>query len=126
MDQNDSTRYRISFDYKNNKVRIQRPILDVLGRPKYIKMLLSPEEKILVLLGIDNREKDCFPIPPAEDIRRSGFVLHGQNFIRRISRIAGWGLEKSQIIAGEYDAGKRAVIFDLNFELVDELENEER
>jgi len=86
---------------------------------------LAPEEKILYIIGIDEREKDCFPLPPTESIRRNGFMLHGQYFIRRISKIAGWSLDRSHLIAGEYDPERRSVVFDLNNEVLDEGVDEE-
>lgn len=126
MNRTVSAPYRVSFNYRFSKVRIQRPILDVLGRPKFIKMLLAPEEKLLYIVGIDEREKDCFPVPLDENMRHNGFVLHGQYFIKRISSIAGWELDRSHLISGEYDAERRSIVFDLRHELLDATEDIEQ
>ncbi|NCB27518.1 MAG: hypothetical protein EOM62_18995 [Bacteroidia bacterium] len=123
MTLNEINPYRISFNYKFGKVRIFQKNICELNNPKYVQLLLSLEEKALYLVGIDEREKDCFPVPDDAAMRANGFVLNGQPFIRRIGNLVGWSLERTHVIAGIPDAVRRCVVFDLHSEILETDEN---
>lgn len=123
MTLNEINPYRISFNYKFGKVRIFQKNIYELNNPKYVQLLLSLEEKALYLVGIDEREKDCFPVPDDAAMRANGFVLNGQPFIRRIGKLVGWNLERTHVIAGTPDTGRRCVVFDLHSEILEADEN---
>lgn len=117
MTQNEISLLRISLNYKCGKVRIHQKNIAVLRNPKYVQLLLSPEEKILYLVGLDEREKDCFPVPSVAALKVNGFVLNGQAFIRRIGSLLNWNLERAHVIVGTADDDQRCVVFDLRNEI---------
>ena len=108
------TKYNLSFSYKNGTVRIYRSILHALEDPAHIQILISPEEKKLFIRGLEKREFDSFPVPEGEFLKRNGFNLHGKKFIRRISEIAGWSLEKTYKVTGELNDETKWMEFDLD------------
>ena len=94
--------YNISFNYKHGKVRVYKKVIQALGNPQFIQFLIKPEDKLLFIVGLDHREHDSFPVVLSEDSRRGGMVLNGKRFVRKISEIAGWGLEGTYIVGGTY------------------------
>ena len=117
MAQNEINACKISFSFKFGKVRIYQKNITELHEPKYVQLLLSPEEKTLYLVGIDDREKDCFPVPDDVELKANGFVLNGQTFIRRIGKLLDWDIKRTHVIAGVPDAGRRCVVYDLQNEV---------
>jgi len=105
--------HRISFNYKNGRVRVYKRVIEALGNPPYIQFLIQPEEKQFFICGLDHREIDSFPVVQYVDSRNQGVVLNGQRFIRRVSEIAGWDLEKTHVVCGEHIADMKMFRFDL-------------
>lgn len=105
--------HRISFNYKNGRVRVYKRVIDALGNPPYIQFLIQPEEKQFFICGLDHREPDSFPVGQYVDSRNQGVVLNGQRFVRRVSEIAGWDLEKTHVIRGEHIPNSKMFRFNL-------------
>lgn len=105
--------YCISFNYKAGKVRIYKSVLVALNFPKYIQILYSAKNKYLYIIGLDKREKDCFPTPSCDAFSHNGFVLNGQQFIKRLSDKIGWSLDSLHLIYGYLDIEKCMIVFDL-------------
>ena len=105
--------HRISCNYKNGRVRMYKRVIDALGNPPYIQFLIQPEEKQFFICGLDHREPDSFPVGQYVDSRNQGVVLNGQRFVRRVSEIAGWDLEKTHVIRGEHIPTSKMFRFNL-------------
>ena len=117
-----NTQLKISFNYKHGKVRVYRSLIQTLGCPKYIQILIKPEDKLLFIVGLEQREQDCFPVVLSKDSRHSGMVLNGQRFIRRVSEIGGWSLDGSYVIGGTFLKEMNMIEFDLTNVLNREIE----
>ena len=109
----EKSQYKISLNYKHGKVRVYKKVIQALGTPNFIQFLIMPEEKLLFIVGLEQREHDSFPVVLSEDSRHGGMVLHGQRFIRKMSEIGGWPLEGSRVIGGRYIDGSNMIEFDL-------------
>ena len=104
---------KISFNYKHGTVRVYRKVIHALGNPQFIQFLIKPDDKLLFIVGLDHREHDSFPVVLSENIRRGGMILNGKRFVRKISEIAGWGLEGTHVVAGTYIPEINMIEFDL-------------
>lgn len=118
----EKSQHKISFNYKHGKVRVYKKVIQALGNPKFIQFLIKPEDKLLYIVGLDQREQDSFPVVLSENSRHSGMVLNGQRFIRKMSEIGGWTLEGSYVIGGRYMDGMNMIVFDLTNVLNREIE----
>lgn len=109
----EKTQHKISFNYKHGKVRVYKKVIQTLGNPKFIQFLIKPEDKLLYIVGLEQREQDSFPVVLSEDSRHSGMVLNGQRFIRKMSEIGGWTLDGSYVIGGKHLERMNMMEFDL-------------
>lgn len=105
--------HKISFNYKNGKVRVYKKVIEALGNPPYIQFLIQPEEKRFFICGLDRREPDSFPVVQYIASGNEGVVLNGQRFVRRVSEIAGWDLGKTHVVSGEHIADMKMFRFNL-------------
>lgn len=109
----EKNQYKISFSYKHGEVRVYKKVIQALSTPKFIQFLIKPEDKLLFIVGLNHREQDSFPVVRSEDTKHGGMVLYGQRFVRKISEIGGWSLERSHVIGGRFIEGRNMIEFDL-------------
>ena len=112
----ENTLHKISFNYKHGKVRVYKKVIQGLGNPKFIQFLIKPEDKLLFIVGLDQREHDSFPVVLSDNSHRGGMVLNGQRFVKKMSEIAGWSLEGTYVVGGTYI--KEMNMFEFNLENV--------
>ncbi len=46
------------FDTKKSRIRIQKSTLQAMGMPNYIQLLVSPEHKLVAILGLNEEKPD--------------------------------------------------------------------
>lgn len=55
MDDNNKVSAAISVDIKKSRIRIYRTTLTQLGLPKYIQLLVNPNDRMIAVRGLDKR-----------------------------------------------------------------------
>ena len=110
---NETNAYNISFYYKYGSVRVYQKVIRGLGNPKFIQILIKPNDKLLYIVGLDHREHDSFPVVLSKNSSRGGMILNGKRFVRKISEIAGWTPDGTRIVAGTYIPEMNMVEFNL-------------
>ena len=58
MDDNNKVSAAISVDIKKSRIRIYRTTLAQLGLPKYIQLLVNPNDRMIAVRGLDKRCKE--------------------------------------------------------------------
>lgn len=58
MDDNNKVSAAISVDIKKSRIRIYRTTLTQLGLPKYIQLLVNPNDRMIAVRGLDKRCKE--------------------------------------------------------------------
>lgn len=58
MDDNSKATAAISVDIKKSRIRIYRTTLAQLGLPKFIQLLVNPNDRMIAVRGLDKRCKE--------------------------------------------------------------------
>lgn len=105
--------YNISLNYRAGTIRIYKQAIEVLGNPRFVQFYIRSDEKLIYMLGTDERAKSALEVPNKEELRDRCYELYGLHLIRWISRIAGWDLERPHILRGNFIPKYNAISFDL-------------
>jgi hypothetical protein len=62
---NNSNRPAILIDQKKDRIRIYKSTLHAIGDPKYILLLVNPEDRTIVILRSDRDDQRAFRLPQA-------------------------------------------------------------
>ena len=96
---------------QEDSILLNNAILEALGRPRQVQMLINEERKTLLLLSctVDDREAVVIPAVPMQQFEMSGHAL-----LRRIRRLTGWADEKPRVIYGNFIPSHNAIVFELS------------
>ncbi len=96
---------------QEDSILLNSAILETLGHPRQVQMLINEERKTLLLLPctVDDREAVVIPAIPMQQFEMSGHAL-----LKRIRRLTGWTDEQPRVVYGNYIGSHHAIVFDLN------------
>jgi len=81
----------ISIDQKKKRIRIYKSMLQQLGFPKYIQLLVNPNNKFVAIKGVnvqvpgDQTER----IRPLELMAKDSYELYSKAFIEKLCQVYG-------------------------------------
>lgn len=81
----------ISIDQKKKRIRIYKSMLQLLGFPKYIQLLVNPKNKFVAIKGVnvqrpgDQTER----IKPLELMAKDSYELYSKAFIEKLCQVYG-------------------------------------
>ena len=104
----------ISINYRTGKIQVYKKAIDAIGQPRFVQFLIDPDTKKLYMRGTDTRENNCLVIPSESSRKKNGYVLHGKYFIKKISALVGWDIDRPHILVGVFMPSQNAVVFDLS------------
>ena len=81
---NDSCRPAILNDLKKDRIRICKRRLHAVGDPKYILLLVNPEDRTIVILRSDRDDQRAFRLPQARFDDKQCFELHSKALVRNL------------------------------------------
>lgn len=105
---------KIVFKYNKNAIRIYKEVVEKLGYPRFIQLLINPEEKKLYIVGTNQSGASSIEVPEISLFPHQGFLLHGSMFIRKIFRFMLWEQNYTYSVTGLYSAEKDVIIFNLS------------
>jgi hypothetical protein len=114
MDADITRKPTILIDLKKNRITITRKTLQAIGSPEYILLLVSPEERTLVISPGDSSDKRAHRVPPlkAEAIRKREVELYSKPLMKSILSISsGWQDSLSYKIHGDIINGENILRF---------------
>ena len=109
----DSETFSISINYRWAKVRVHKQTITVLGTPRFVQFLINPEDKLLYMRGTNSRDSNCLVVPPEDYRKRNQYVLNGKHFIKKLSGLVGWSLDRTYTIRGDYSPEYNMIVFRL-------------
>lgn len=91
MTGNVNSQVAISVDLKQSRIRIYKSMIHLMGDPKYIQLLVNPNNKYVAIRGIDvsvpgDQAERIKPRCMASD---NCFELHSKAFVNRLFDIIG-------------------------------------
>lgn len=114
MDADNARQPTILIDLKKNRIMITRATLQKIGNPAYILLLVSPEERTLVVSHGDSSDKRAHRVPLLKpDVKRKREVgLYSKSLMTNILSISG-GLQNnlSYRIQGDIIHGENILRF---------------
>ena len=100
----------LTMDFQDESMMLNEGILDALGRPKQVQILLNREAKRLLLRPCEVDSTQAVVMP-------SGHVLQaevgGRSLLKKIRKLAGWQGGRGRICIGEAIPAYNAVCFEL-------------
>ncbi len=80
----DSGRPAILIDLKKGRIRVSKRTIHAIGDPKYILLLVNPEDRTIVILRSDRDDQRAFRLPQARFDDRQRFELHSRALVRNL------------------------------------------
>ena len=100
----------LTMNFHDKTIMLNEGILEALGRPRQVQILLNDESRRLVLRPCDMNSSQAVVIPTGSTLQ---VELGGRQLLRRIRKLAGWDTEQPRICVGEFIQEYQAVCFDL-------------
>lgn len=124
MSDTSSTQAFLTIDMKQNRLRIYKSVLHQLGDPKYIQLLVNPEEMVVALRCVDVTSKGD-QTHKLKMTTNNCVEISSMVFIRKLVEIAG-GLDPaySYRLSGSVVPDKRLAVFSLKS--ITRIEKQER
>ena len=100
----------LTMNFHDETIMLNEGIIDALGHPKQVQILLNDESKRLLLRPCEVDSSQASVIPSEAILQ---VELGGRQLLRKIRRLAGWETEQPRICVGEAIQEYQAVFFDL-------------
>ena len=112
--ENNSSRPTISIDYKQNRIRIYKRTLRLIGNPKNIFLLINPEEQVLVILGSDKSDKKVLNTKYSHTKSNQSYEISCKHLLKQLLTVCNnWQDNRLYRIYGEVLQNQNAVQFRL-------------
>ena len=100
----------LTMNFHDETMMLNEGILDALGHPRQVQILLNDESKRLLLRPCEVDSNQAIVIPSGSVLQ---VELGGRQLLRKIRKLAGWESEQPRICVGESIQENQAVFFDL-------------
>lgn len=107
----------ISIDLKKSRIRIHKSLLHAMGNPKYIQLLVHPNNKFVAIHAIDKSEPgdQSERITPLDMMAENSFELYSKAFINKLCElIEGLNPECTYRLYGKIVTSHNMAVFPLN------------
>ena len=102
----------LTLNFRDETIMLNEEILNALGRPKQVQIMINSETKRLAMCPCDLDSEEAV-VMPTGNVQQ--FEIGGRSVLRRIRKAAGWKSDLPRICFGEEIPEHRAVCFDLEY-----------
>ena len=102
----------LTLNFRDETIMLSEEILNALGRPKQVQIMINSETKRLAMCPCDLDSEEAV-VMPTGNVQQ--FEIGGRSVLRRIRKAAGWKSDLPRICFGEEIPEHRAVCFDLEY-----------
>lgn len=99
-----------TFNFRDECIMLNEGVLDALGRPQQVQILIHPEKKNLLVRSCDVKSKWAIMLDP-ENVMQ--VEIGAKALLRKLRRMLGWETEQPRICKGELVLDNTAVVFRL-------------
>ena len=110
MEPNYETEPAITVDRGRHRLRIHRSTLRRLDNPSFVRLLVNPEEKGIVVERCSASETGAFRLI-GESERKHSMEVYSPTLVEEISRCGGFDQYKTVKLFGRQIRGQNAVFF---------------
>ena len=100
----------IVLDLKEDSIYVGQEVLEALGAPRQIQMMINPQQKRILIQACTVEDRDAIVVPPQPMLF---FEMSGQSLLKRIKKLTAWSDDQSRILYGERVPGYTAIVFEL-------------
>ena len=101
----------LTLNFQDGTLMLNEGILDALGRPGQVQILLNKEAKRLLIRRCEVNSRQAV-FMPAEHVVM--VEIGGRSLLKKIRKLIGWNTEQPRICVGESIPDYQAVCFDLS------------
>ena len=102
---------KIIFDKVNEVINLDEEILETLGRPKQVQLLINEERKMLLIRACDIDAQQAVVVPDKPNIT---LEIGASSFLKKIDRLMKWEHYEKHLCRGEYLPTQQVILFNLN------------
>lgn len=106
----------ISFDLKKYRIRIYKSLLHKLGDPKYIQLLVNPEDMAVAVISVEKESSgdQTHKVSQRRMASDNSVEIYSRPFIDKLCAVVG-GLEagRSYRLSGALVPNEKAAVFSL-------------
>lgn len=101
----------ITFCYRRGRTVIFKSVISALGNPDYIRMLINPEEKVVIVQICDKRERNVIEVP--RNLNKDGvsFGINSVALLESMTKLMGWSKSLTYRAKGELQIESGFVVF---------------
>ena len=100
----------LTMDFNGEAMMLNDGILDALGRPDQVQIMLNREQKRLLIRPCSMDSSQAVVMPQGDAPQAE---IGGRSLFRNIKKLAGWKEDRGRICIGEAVPEYSAVCFDL-------------
>jgi len=100
----------LTLNLQEDTILLNKAILDVLGHPKQVQILINNELGSLLLRACTIDDLQAVVVPDGQVMQ---FEIGGRSLLKKIRRITGWVNDEPRVCTGEYLPMHQAIRFDL-------------
>lgn len=118
----------ISIDPRKNRIRIYKSALRLFGEPKYVQILVNPENSVIAIQCLDIRPAHQYHrIQWKKLVNKNSFEIYSSFLVDKLKEVCvDWPNHDSYRIVGKYHKKDRVAAFDLRTAVPVSAETEER
>ena len=117
----------IAIDRKQNRIRIHRGSLHLLGDPEYIQFLVHPIQRNIILIPSIKSDHLAHRIRWDRLNKQKDCVFYSKDLTKEISKLAtSWDYDSTYSLIGHYISGNNAILFPIkeSYKVDTELSND--
>lgn len=101
----------ITFCYRRGRAVIFKSVISALGYPHYIRMLINPEEKVVIVQACDKRERNAIEVP--RNLNKDGvtFGINSVALLESMTKLMEWSRLLTYRVKGELQVDSGFVVF---------------
>lgn len=101
----------ITVDIGRNRIRLHRSTLKRLADPLYVRLLVNPERKGIVIEQCDERSPGACRLNTQKNTH--SVELYSPSLVQAISACAGFDQYRTVVLTGRQLLGQKAVLFQM-------------
>lgn len=110
----ESKKITTTLSYQKGTVRISLNILQALGEPKYIALMINQNDRTIAYIGSSRNDRAALKVRYDNvSTLKAGKVVCSVKFVRKVFRLEGWDSNFRYRMSGKYIDGANIVYFNL-------------
>ena len=100
----------VTLNLQDDTILLNDGVLDALGRPRQVQILVNKEEKKLLLRSCTVDDLEAVVVPEERTLQ---FEISCRSFLRRVRQLVKWMDYRPRMCYGEYLPAHQAILFSL-------------